>query len=424
MRLKLVIILAVLFIFLKPSARAEEPTESVTLKQAQALALMHNPALRAFLWEIRAQEAATLQTGLLPNPTIGADLQDIGVSAFSESVPQPQAALTLSQIIELGGKRTKRREASALSRDLASLDYEAKRIEIFTQVSHAFTDLLKAQQQLSLMEENFLIAEETARVVAERVKAGKGSPIEEIRANIVLASVGIQRDRAEKEMEAARFRLASTWGRGATPASILPQFDRADGTLSAISPIPSLAQLTEGLSKNPELIRWTTELAQRQAETDLAQSQAVPDLTLMGGLRNYKSTGDNVFIVGLSLPLPIFNKNQGGIQEAHNRLSKGEEEQMAAQVRVSAALSDAYSNLLTAHIEVTVLQDMVLPGATQAFEAINEGYRLGKFGLLDVLDAQRTLFSSREQNLRALADYHHAAADIKGLIGEPLQGQN
>ena len=403
MRFKTSIFLAVLFIFFNTTARAEEPTGTITLNQAQALALMHNPELRAYSWEVRVQEEATLQAGLLHNPTIGADLQDIGVAT--------QSTLSLSQTIELGGKRTKRREAAALSHDLAGLDYEAKRIEIFTQVSHAFIALLKAQEQRVLMEETLKIAEETARVVAERVKAGKVSPIEEIRANIVLAVAGIERDRTKKEIEAARKRLSATWG------TTLPQFNRVEGTLGTVSPIPSFSKLTEHLSKNPELIRWMTELEQRRAFINVAQSQAVPDLTLIGGFRNYKSTGDNVFIIGLSLPLPIFNKNQGGIQQAENRLSKGEEEEKAAQVRVSAALSDAYRDLLTAHIEVTDLTEKVLPGATEAFEAMNEGYRLGKFGLLDVLDAQRTLFSSREQNLRALADYHHAVAKIAGLIG-------
>lgn len=393
---------------------SNEPTGTITLRQALMMALMRNPELRAFSWEVRASEAAALQAGLLHNPTIGADLQDLGVSVSPESVPQPQATLTLSQIIELGGKRTKRREAAALSRDLAGWDYEAKRIDLFTQVSQAFADLLRAQQQSALTEETVRLAEETARVVSERVRAGKVSPIEEIRANVALASAGIERDRAGKELEAARKRLAATWG------SMTPRFEKGEGTLEAVSPIPSLAQLAERLSQNPELARWATEIAQRQATVDLERSRTIPDLTLMGGIRRYETTGDNVFIIGLSLPLPLFNRNQGGIQEARDRMAKGEEERRAAEMHVTTALSEAYRALSTAHAEATALEKSVLPGAAQAFEAVNEGYRLGKFGLLDVLDAQRTLFGSRAQHLRALADYHQAVAEVERLIGEPL----
>ena len=393
----------------------EEPTGTITLRQALASALMRNPELRAFSWEIRAREAAALQAGLLHNPTIGFDLQDLGTSASPNGVPQPQGTLQLSQIIELGGKRTKRREAAALSRDLAGWDYESKRIDLFTQVAQGFTNLLRAQQQRNLTEETVRLAEETARVVSERVRAGKVSPIEEIRANVALASAGIERDRAEKALEVARRRLAATWG------SVIPQFEKAEGTLGPVSPIPSLAQLAERISQNPELARWSTEIAQRRAAIGLERSRAVPDLTLMGGVRRYETTGDNVFIIGLSLPLPLFNRNQGAIQEARDRLTKGEEERRAAEVRVGSALSETYRALSSAHAEVTSLEKSVLPGAAQAFEAVNEGYRLGKFGLLDVLDAQRTFFNARAQHLRALAEYHQAVAEVERLIGEPLE---
>lgn len=397
-------------------AATSEPTGTVTLRQALASALMRNPELRAFSWEVRAREAAALQAGLLHNPTIGADLQDLGVSTSPDSVPQPQGTLMLSQIIELGGKRAKRHEAAAFSRDLGGWDYEAKRIDLFTQVAQAFTDLLRAQQQRDLTEETVRLAEETARVVSERVRAGKVSPIEEIRANVALASAGIERDRAGRDLEGTRKRLAATWG------STMPQFEQTEGTLGPVASIPSLAQLTGRLSQNPDLARWATEIAQRRAAVNLERSQVLPDLTLMGGFRRYESTGDNVYIIGLSLPLPIFNRNQGGIQEARDRLAKGEEERRAAEVRVAAALSEAYRALSTAHAEATSLEKSVLPGAAQAFEAINEGYRLGKFGLLDVLDAQRTLFDARARHLRALADYHQAVAEVEQLIGDPLEG--
>lgn len=422
MRLRTMVILGVFLIPFGPAAcavaHAEEPTGTVTLRHALDMALMRNPELHAFSWEVRAHEATTLQAGLFHNPTIGIDLQDLGVSASSGGVggvPQPQATLALSQIIELGGKRTKRREAAALSHDLADWDYEARQLDLFTQVSHAFTDLLRTQQQQALIEETLRLAEETARVVSERVRAGKVSPIEEMRTKIALASAEIERDRAEKELASVRKRLASTWG------STTPKFEKAAGRLGDVSPIPSLAQLTERLSQNPTLARWKTEIAQRRAVIDLERSKAIPDLTLMGGFRRYETTGEGVFLIGLSLPLPIFNRNQGGVQAAHHRLSKGEEERHAVAVRMTTALSEAYRVLSTAHAEAVSLEKSVLSGAKQVFESVNEGYRLGKFGLLDLLDAQRTLFGSRAQHLRALTDYHHAVAEVERLIGEPLE---
>ena len=106
--------------------------------------------------------------------------------------------------------------------------------------------------------------------------------------------------------------------------------------------------------------------------------------------------------------------------EAEHRLKRAEEERRAAEVRVTTALAEAFRELSTSHAEVRSLEANVLPGAESAFEAVNEGYRLGKFGLLDVLDAQRTLFGARAQYLSALRGYHQAVAEVERLIGEPL----
>ena len=97
------------------------------------------------------------------------------------------------------------------------------------------------------------------------------------------------------------------------------------------------------------------------------------------------------------------------------------EERRAAEVLVTTALNTTYQSLAAANIEVTTLKTQVLPGAQSAFEATSKGYRLGKFGFLEVLDAQRTLFGAKAQYLRALSDYHKAVAEVERLIGEPVE---
>ena len=97
------------------------------------------------------------------------------------------------------------------------------------------------------------------------------------------------------------------------------------------------------------------------------------------------------------------------------------EERRAAEVSVTTALNTAYQSLAAAHAEVTTLKAEVLPGAQSAFEAVSRGYRLGKFGFLDVLDAQRTLYGAKAQYLQALASYHQAVAEAERLIGEPVE---
>ena len=122
-----------------------------------------------------------------------------------------------------------------------------------------------------------------------------------------------------------------------------------------------------------------------------------------------------------SVPLPIFDRNGAAATAANARLAKAFEERRAAQARVSVMLTEAHRALSTAYDEVTALRTTVVPGSQQTFEAVSEGYRLGKFGFLDLLDAQRTLIGSGSQYLRALSEYHKAAADVERLLGEPLR---
>jgi len=221
-------------------------------------------------------------------------------------------------------------------------------------------------------------------------------------------------DRSRRALLSAKLSLASVWG------SSSPAFESVEGELQTLSPIPALADLEERIRSNPDIERWAAEMAQRSATLDLERANAIPDVTVSGGYRRFSETNDHAMVLGFSIPIPIFNRNQGAISEAESGLRKAEAEQRAAETRIRIALAKAYQNLSAAHAEATALRDEVLPGAESAFEAINEGYRQGKFGYLEVLDAQRTLFDARGQYLEALVASHSAVADVESLIGAPL----
>jgi cobalt-zinc-cadmium efflux system outer membrane protein len=391
-----------------------EPTGVVTLAQAQALALVQNPRLAAFGWEVRAREAQILQAGLLPNPEVDVEVENFAGSGALRELRSSEITILLSQLIELGGKRRTRVRVAALESTLAAWDYETTRIEVLTQVTQAFVEVLSAQTRVRLNEDLVRLAEQGLHTVGERVRAGKVSPVEETRFQVALSTSRIALEHAQRDLEAARQRLVTTWG-GSTPA-----FTSAEGTLDTLSTIPPAERLLALIAQNPEVARWATEMVQRQAAIEREEAQRIPDPTLRGGFRHLSETGDNALVMGLSVPFPVFNRNQGRVLEARYRLAKAGEERRAAEAQVRTALAEAYGALSRAFVEATRLRNEVLPGAQRAFEAINEGYRQGKFGLLDVLDAQRTLFEARGRYLEALAAYHQAVAEVERLIGERL----
>jgi len=186
-----------------------EPAGTLVLPQALALALTQNPELAAFSWETRAREAAALQASFFPNPTFGANAANFGnkvIRGFDGDV----VTLELSQLIELGGKRAARTEAAALTKELADWDYESKRVDVLTQVSQAFIEVLTAQQRLALTQQTQELAKQMLVTTSARVQAGKVSPVEETKAKTARASVQIELMRAQRELEAARKRLAAS----------------------------------------------------------------------------------------------------------------------------------------------------------------------------------------------------------------------
>ena len=403
------------------AAAIEEPAGTLTLRQALALALAKNPQLAAFSWDVRIGEARMLQAGLRPNPEVGLNEENVLGTGDYRAFRESQTTLELSQLIELGGKRAARMKEAVLSRDLAGWDYEARRLDVLTRTAEAFVEVLSLQQRLALAEETVRLAEDVAQAVGRRVEAAKTFTVERTKAEVALASAQVERDQTQRALTAARQRLSANWG------TTQPKFQRVEGNLEEIAPVPAEEQLLERLRQNPELARWVTEIAQRQAALRLERSKAVPDITLGGGYRRLpdlageSGPNDNALLFGVSVPLPLFNKNQGNIKEAEYRLAKAAEEQRATDLRLRTELGQSWQRLAAAAAEIEALKSKVLPGAQETFSTMNQYYREGRLSFLEVLDAQRTLFSGRAQYLRALSDYHAAVIELERLIGEPLE---
>ena len=253
--------------------------------------------------------------------------------------------------------------------------------------------------------------------VEKRVSAGKSAPTEGLKASVEVATSRIDARRAERELTVARQQLAATWG------SDKALFDRAVGNLAEISPPPEVEALTPLLAQNPEIARWGTEIAQRRATLRLARSGAVPDVTVGVGYRQSWETGadDSAMLVTASVPLPLFNRNQGGISRARFGVLKAHVDRHAAQVRLHVQLTEAYQQLASAYEESRSLRDEVLPAAGMAYEAVERSFKGGKSDYLDMLDAQRTLVDVRSKHVEALAEYHQARARVEALVGQSIE---
>ena len=391
------------------------PTGRLTLREALRLAILQNPELAASNTSVRAAEGRLLQAGLLPNPSVFTENENLIGSGPYRGARASENTIQLSQLIELGGKRAARVRVAQVGKTLAGFDYEGKRLEVLVETTRAFLQTLAAQRRVALAEETARLADDLVPAIRRRVDAGAANAVEVTRAQNATATARIETQQAARDLATARQRLAASWG------ARTPRFDSVAGDLDNLPPVPSFETLASRLSLNPSLARYAAETAQRQAEITRAKAQAVPDVTAAVGPRYLTESNDVTVRLNLSVPLPIFDRNQGAIKEAQAELVRTGQLQQAAATQLTVSLGDAYRNLLAARQEIDTLQGTLLPGAENAFRQINEGYGAGRYSLLDVLDARRTLVGARTQLVNAQATYQTALAEIEGLTGQVRQ---
>lgn len=387
--------------------RAIEPPAPLTLPVALRLALDSNADLSAARHELQAVEASTLQAGTLPNPSLEMSVED-------RRRETRETTFLLNQPIELGGKRSARMQAAERGKDAAAAEFNAKLADVRAAVISAFFDVLAAQERLRLAEESAQLAQRGTDATSRRVTAGKVSPVEETKARVAESSVRLELHQARNELSSARKRLAATWG---NPA---PRFEHAEGQLGTLPDLPGLNELSSRLTTAPAMARARSELDRRQALAKLESSRRVPDVTVSLGVKRSEELGRKQAIVGVSIPLPLFDTNRGNVLEALRRTDKARDELSATEIRLDGEIAQAYERLNMARQEAHALQKEILPGAQSAYDAATKGFEFGKFGFLDVLDAQRTLLQAKSQYLRALSEAHRAAAEIDRILGEPM----
>jgi len=403
---------------LPQASRVDEVRGDLVLRDALAAALLRNPDLVRFGYDVRAAEARVVQAGLWQNPELAFEAENIGGSGDFKGIESAEITLSLSQTFPLGGDLERRKELARLQGRLAGWDYEAARIGLLTGVTQRYVNVLAAQRQVELAHESLALVEQVADSIGRRVEAGDAPAVERSRAAVPVATARIALRRAEQLVESARVQLSLTWG------SSSPVFETVKGDLDRVRPLPPVTALAALISQNPDVARWVTEITSRQAEVQLARAEATPDLTAGLGYRWFNDTDDSALVAGVSIPLPVFDRRQGDILAARFGVASARNQQRAVELRIEATLAATYARLANAHDEAIALRDEALPPANEAYQAIRQAFDQGHLGFLDVLDAERTLIELRQQYLDALAAYHGSVAEIEGLIGQPLDSLN
>lgn len=391
------------------ATETKEPAGNLTLQDAMHLALSASPDLAVALREQQATEASIIQAKVRPNPSISTFVQDTRSA-------NRQTTFQLNQELELGNKRDARIESANAFYSKANSELESKRAEVHANVIANFYEVLVSQERLNLAKSSLDVANLALDAAAKRVKAGKSSPVEETKSKIAESSARIEVSLALSTLNASRKKLSSLWG------NAVPVFERAEGQVASIPTSVELAGLLAMLPDSPIVKAAMFEVSARETSIKVEQSKSIPNITISAGvLNNQELNGLNQALLGLTVPIPVFDRNQGRVQEAVSRKYKAEDELAALKSHLSAKLASQYERLSASRSAAQTISVDMLPSAQSAFDAANKGFSAGKFNFLDVLDAQRTLFQAKTQYMQVLLDAHLAIAEIERILGDVIK---
>lgn len=401
-----------MLVSLDAQPQAAEP--SLTLPRALSRALAANPRLSAAERDIGIAGGRRIQAGARPNPELSFEIDDAFGTGQYAGTRSAETTLQLGQLVELGGKRDARIAIGVAEVDAARWQRAALRLEIMSETATAFYNVLGAQRRVQILDAQIAALDRLTPLFQRRVEAGASSPAETARAQVAADLVKADRERARTLLATYRRELAALMGINTT------SFGRAVGDLNRIGAPPSFRTVLATLKNNPQLIRWTAVRAQRDAELLAARLKPIPDVRVSAGWRHYRETNDNAVRLGISIPIPLFDRNTGGIIEAQEARAKVDAESAAARATLILTLGRAYETAAGSAREIGILRTSAIPTVRRAVDAIEEGYAQGRYSLLEVLDAQNTATQAALREAEALISFHTSVAVLEGLTGVPL----
>lgn len=392
------------------------PEAPLTYKEALSRALAHNPQLAAAAAETRGLEAQQQAARLMTNPELILEAENFGGSGQFSGLDSAETTIAIGQQVELGGKRKTRHALVGEQITDAHLAQKLTRLEVTSTTRKAFMALLAAQRKVELHEELYILAQGVAHSVTARVDAGKEPRLEKVKAEVALANAQAQLQQTQLELAGLRAALATLWG------ETTADFDSVVGELDTLERPPPREVLQEDALQGPRVERWEARKNAGALALKLARASRIPDVTVEAGYRTFGESDESAWTLGLSVPLPVLNRGGAEIAHARAALDQTEALERAERIRTLADVEETRLALNIAYTQATILKEKVLPAAASAYEGTRAGYREGKFGFLEVLDAQRTYFEANIQYTDWLAQYHQHKTDLDQLTGRSIGG--
>lgn len=388
--------------------------EALTLRQALARVLQHNPTLQGSALQAQAMAARTRAAQQTPPMRVQIDLENFAGSGSYSGSDALDTTLSLAKIFELGDKSTHRADVAQQAAYVFASERDAQRLDILADAARQFIHVVLDQSRLELAAEKRTLLERSLAVIERRVQAGRSHAAERRRMQIAVARAGIELEHAQHELQASRVRLAALWGE--TQAA----FSRAQAELFAMPEIEPFTQLRQRLEQNPDLVRLASEQRLAQARVQLAQSRRRADIELSAGVRNFGRTDDNALVFSASIPFGLDTRARPHIEAQEFAAQRVPLDLQQRRLELYGTLYGVYQEIVHSHEASRVFREQIIPQAQQALNEYEQGYAAGRFSFLELSDAQHTLLQAQFDAINAAANYHTFRIEIDRLTGAGL----
>jgi outer membrane protein, heavy metal efflux system len=388
----------------KPTVK---PVESLSLDQAWDMADSLQPEIAEAKALVEAAEGRAKQAGAFPNPEAILGAQQLPLDANASN--QREYVAGVGQTLPLSGRLSKARQAELLDREVRARGLDVKRRDIRKRVHSAFATALyqeKAYQAQTEIQQNTEKAVATTRA---RVENGDALREDLARVEMELARAKVELQRADALRQQALVALASAIG---DPNLSLKSLA---GTLDATFEIPTLETLAANLSSQPETALAEADLRARTARVDLAKAERIPDVKVELLYHRLESVQENTLDVGLSIPIPLFNRNQGRLREARAELAAAEARSRMTQNELATRLRESYLQLTAALANSRTLKTEILAKADTVLKGAEARYAAGDISLAEILPVRRDWAAIQLTYLESLRDVMQAWAELKPL---------
>ncbi|MBN2341431.1 MAG: TolC family protein [Deltaproteobacteria bacterium] len=388
---------------------------ALTFQAAMSYALAHSPSLQAAQYRQQGASAqASARLDGTPNPVLSVEAEDFLGNGPARGVNSMQITTTVSQELELGKKFSGRKKVRSLKREAADVALDIQRRQVLGEVAMGFVEVLAQQVRVEHAAEMVRLSHKTVETVTAQVDAGRSTEMEIEKAEVELALSSLHELAAKRALESARVRLAAACG------SREVFFGEVVGALDAASELPPLSDLLARMAQHPELRDAAVRVQVQQALADMEKANRIPNLTVDLGYRYNNAASNHALVAGVGIPIPLLDRNRGNIDAAAKEVLSAQSDVEMLDTELTKLIVSEYYNVQFQMERMTVLHETISPRVTATFAAVEEGYRIGRFGYLDLLDAQRTLFEVEHMVLDAQIQYQLSRILLNRIAGIPF----